>query len=286
MEDTNIWRAELPPDDAPPVTAELFITSTRVDQTPKYSPDGSKIAFASARSGSREIWVAKADGSQPVRLTFFGGPMVGHPAWSPDAQWIAFHARPEATTDVFVVPAAGGPAKRLTANSWEDHYPVYSRDGRWLFFSSRRSGEMDIWRMSAAGTDAAQITRAAGAHMPNESPDEGNVFYHLPREPGSIWSIPFQGGKAVEMVRATQRFPVGYTVTSEGIYYGAPPHAGQQRFIRFLSFLTGKDKPVVLANRPFHSGMSVSPDSRYIVFDQYDESGSDLMLIGDFQPPR
>ena len=120
--------------------------------------------------------------------------------------------------------------------------------------------------------------------MPNESPDGKNVFYHLSRDPGSIWSIPVQGGNAVEMVRGTQPFPVGYAITPDGIYYGAPPHSGQQRFIRFLSFRTGKDKPVVIANRPFHSGMSVSPDCRYILFDQYDESGSDLMMIGDFQP--
>jgi hypothetical protein len=142
---------------------------------------------------------------------------------------------------------------------------------------------MDIWKMSTAGTGAVRITKSAGAHMPNESPDGEHVFYHLSRDPGSIWSIPVQAGNAVEMVRGTQPFPVGYAITPDGIYYGAPPHAGQQRFIRFLSFRTGKDKPVVITNRPFHSGMSVSPDSRYILFDQYDESGSDLMVIADFQ---
>jgi Tol biopolymer transport system component len=55
IEDTNIWRAELPKSGDPPVEAELFITSTWVDQTPKYSPDGTKIAFISSRSGSREM---------------------------------------------------------------------------------------------------------------------------------------------------------------------------------------------------------------------------------------
>jgi Tol biopolymer transport system component len=253
-----------------------------VDQTPNYSPDGSKIAFASSRSGSREIWVAKADGSEPVQLTFFGGPLVGHPSWSPDAQWIAFHARPQATTDVFIVPAAGGPMQRLTNNEWEDHYPVYSRDGRSIFFSSRRSGEMQIWKMSASGTDPVQITMTGGAHMPVESPDGRTVFYHRYQDPGSISGIPVSGGTPREMARPTQRFPVGYAVTPDGIYYGAPPHDGERRFIRFLSFRTGKDNPVVLAQHPFHTGISVSPDFRYILFDQYDESGSDLMLVDRF----
>jgi hypothetical protein len=72
-------------------------------------------------------------------------------------------------------------------------------------------------------------------------------------------------------------------VTPEGVYYGAPPHSGEQRFIRFVSFSTRQNSPVVLASRPFHSGLSVSPDGRYIIFDQYDESGSDLMLVGNFR---
>ena len=209
--------------------------------------------------------------------------MVGHPSWSPDGHWIVFHARPEGPTDVFLIPAAGGPPKRLTTNSWEDHYPSYSRDGRSIFFSSRRSGEMQIWRMAAEGGDAVQITSSGAAHNPAESPDGKAVFYHLLQDPGEIWSIPVQGGQAVKVTGPTQRFPVGFTVTSKGIYYGAPPHAGQQRFIRFFNFSTGQNSPIAVAHRPFHSGMSVSPDSRHILFDQYDESGSDLMLVENFR---
>jgi Tol biopolymer transport system component/DNA-binding winged helix-turn-helix (wHTH) protein len=281
-EDTNIWRAELPKNGVPPVSPELFISSTWIDQTPKYSPDGKKIAFASSRSGSREIWVSKADGSNPVRMTSFGGPIVGHPSWSHDGQLIVFHARPEGTTELFEIPAAGGPVKRLTTNNWEDHYPTYSRDGRSIFFSSRRSGEMQIWRMSTDGGNPTQITTSAPAHIAAESPGGRTLFFHVMRDPGEIWSVPVQGGQPVKMVGPTQRFPVGYTVTSAGIYYGAPPHAGQERFIRFFSFATHRSTPVVLAKHPFHSGMSVSPDSRYILFDQYDEEGSDLMLVENF----
>jgi Tol biopolymer transport system component/DNA-binding winged helix-turn-helix (wHTH) protein len=282
-EDTNIWRAKLPDNGNAPVRAELFITSTRVDQTPKYSPDGRKIAFISSRSGPREVWIADADGSNHAPLTSFGGPMVGHPNWSPDGQWIVFHARPEGPLDLFVIPAAGGRPNRLTTNNWEDHFPSYSRDGRSILFSSRRSGELQIWRMATDGSGAVQITTPGPSHNPVESPDGKAVFYHLMQDPGEIWTVPLHGGKAMKVAGPTQKFPVGFTVTSKGIYYGAPPHVGEQRFIRFFSFSTGQDSPVVLARRPFHTGMSVSPDSRYILYDQYDESGSDLMVVENFR---
>ena len=67
-------------------------------------------------------------------------------------------------------------------------------------------------------------------------------------------------------------------------YYAERPHSGEQRIIRFLSFATGESRPIALANHAFYLGMSVSPDSKYILFDQLDESGSDLMLIENFRP--
>jgi Tol biopolymer transport system component len=282
FEDTNIWRAELPRDGDPPVKSELFITSTHDDQTPKYSPDGKRIAFASARSGSREIWVSNADASHPTQLTFFGGPLVGSPSWSSDGQWIAFHARPNGPTDLFAVPAGGGPPVQLTSNSIDDSYPIYSRDGKAIYFSSRLSGEMQIWKMTRDGRDAVRVSTAEKAHVLELSHDGRTIFYVRQQDPGEIWSIPAEGGEPSRVIGPTHLFPVGFTATAKGIYYGAAPHEGDTRFIRFFSFATGRSAPVVLANHPFHSGMTVSPDGRYLLFDQYDESKSDLMLVENF----
>jgi Tol biopolymer transport system component len=109
--DTNIWRAGIPASGEAPSSPAIFIASTWRDEKPRFSPDGRKIAFTSSRSGSDEIWVANADGSSPVRITSFGGPVVGYASWSPDGQWLVFHARPEGQGDLFVIPAAGGPLK-------------------------------------------------------------------------------------------------------------------------------------------------------------------------------
>ena len=79
-------------------------------------------------------------------------------------------------------------------------------------------------------------------------------------------------------------YPSGIAVTSEGIYYEAPPHSGDQRYIRFFSFATGTSRPVAVTNRPFELGLTVSPRDPYILFDQVDDLDRDLMLLRDFHP--
>ena len=285
IQDENIWRAKLSAAGDSPSAAELFISSTRRDSIPKYSPDGKKIAFISSRTGPNEIWTSRADGSNPVQTTFFGGPPAGGLNWSPDGQWIVFHARAEGQADVFAIPAAGGSPKRLTSHPADDTFPNYSRDGRTIYFGSARSGQFQIWKMPASGGEAAPVIGAVG-NAAIESPDGRTLYYRSGSDAQamSIWKVPVEGGKPVEVAGPAHDWPFGFTVTPDGVYYPAPPHSGELRFIRFLNFTTGQSTPVAVASHPFVLGMSVSPDSKYLLFDQLDEIRSDLMLVENFLP--
>jgi Tol biopolymer transport system component/DNA-binding winged helix-turn-helix (wHTH) protein len=175
--DPDIWRAELGPPGRPRGEPQRLISSTRHDGLARYSPDGKKIAFGSTRSGPREIWIAEADGSNPVKLTSFGGPQVGVKAWSPDSQKLVFSVGLEGQSDLFTIPATGGPPKRLTTDPSDEKTPSYSHDGRWIYFSSIRSGRWEIWKMPAEGGEAAQVTHSEGSYMPMESPDGKTLYY-------------------------------------------------------------------------------------------------------------
>jgi tricorn protease len=72
-------------------TRNITHSSTAHDKFPRWSPDGSRVAFISDRSGEEEIWVAAQDGlTAPQQLTSGGNAMRYAPEWSGDGKKIAF----------------------------------------------------------------------------------------------------------------------------------------------------------------------------------------------------
>ncbi len=152
----NIWRWPLngSSHDAP----QRLISSSGRNYDARYSPDGSRIAFVSDRSGSMELWIANSEGEDAKQLTHLGSTWLGGVNWSPDGRQIVFDARPQDHSAIFVISPAGGGSRLLDANSYEERMPCWSPDGQFLYFNSNRSGTLAIWRRSLAdGFHAAYI---------------------------------------------------------------------------------------------------------------------------------
>jgi len=58
------------------------------DQQPRYSPDGSRIVFVSDRNGSKNVWIANADGTRPHIVTKSERINFASPIWSADGQYV------------------------------------------------------------------------------------------------------------------------------------------------------------------------------------------------------
>ena len=73
-----------------------------IDLSPRWSPSGNKIAFASDRDGNYEIYVMNADGSEQKRLTN-NSSRDGSPCWSPDGKKIAFGSSIGGNSEIYIM---------------------------------------------------------------------------------------------------------------------------------------------------------------------------------------
>jgi serine/threonine protein kinase/Tol biopolymer transport system component len=277
--DVDIWRIDL----QEPAASGRVAPSTMWEEGGDISADGTRLTFASNRSGPREIWVADASGDRALQLTHFGGPVPGSPRWSPDQKWIAFDARPDGNSDVFVVPAAGGPIRQLTKERTEDARPAWSRDGRTIYFASSRSGRSEIWKMPAEGGPAVQVTRE-GASNVKVSWDGQWIFYQSATAPLTLHRARPDGSEDTLLVDEDVRIGM-FTTTERGLWYVLNPVGGRLAVtLKVLNLADGTRREAATVDFvPIPVGLSVSTDERYVTLTRNDPYGADLHVINGFR---
>jgi len=169
------------------------------DTSPRFSPDGTRLAYQSGAGGSPQIFVRWLDTGQTARVTHLNEP-AAHIAWSPDGRWIAFTmivrqatapfapmpARPKGAKwapgakvidtflyrrdgtgylphgfrHIFVVPADGGTPRQLTTGNWHDGAPSWTPDGRTIIFSANRR---ENWAREPRNSEVYEVDVHTGA---------------------------------------------------------------------------------------------------------------------------
>jgi TolB protein len=150
-------------------TPQKLTDSPGIDVGGSYSPDGSQIVFESDRSGSQQIYVMNADGSNQRRISFFGG-RAATPEWSPRGDQIAF-THIAGDLRIAVMSPSGGGLRYLT-NSWQDEAPTWSPNGRIVQFfrTERNSGNTSIWQVDLTGRNERRLPTPVGASDPSWGP--------------------------------------------------------------------------------------------------------------------
>jgi Tol biopolymer transport system component len=289
---TDIWELPTPvsPNRQPSGDATFrVIESTSLDSDMRFSPDGTRIAFVSGRSGHSEVWVSNRDGSQQTQLTNFDGDgRVGSPSWSADGTRIAFDAIQTGTGNynLYSVAAGRGPVKPLTSDAFHNVRPSWSLDDRWIYFGSDRSGAGDwqIWKIPSTGGTAHRVTRGGGLE-PIVSPDGRHIFYAKPPSTEGIWSVPAEGGQEVQIVSRGRT--LNFDVAENGIFL-MDTSAKPQATVEMFSFSSGQIVPVarlppgvrVLGS----SYLTVTRDGRSMLYVRFDSwMRSDIEMLPGFR---
>lgn len=138
------------------------------DSDPQWSPDGTRIAFVSNRTGKEyegdrntDVWVVSAGGGELTKISDHAA-SDNSPRWSPDGRTIAFtgeiHDRDH--PKVWLAPSTGGATSVLATNAL-DLIPTalkWSQDGKLIYFESGFRGQYHIYRITLADQSLAQLS--------------------------------------------------------------------------------------------------------------------------------
>lgn len=274
----NTWR--YPTDGAG--GSKPVVSSTRADFHPHISIGG-QLAFVSSRTGANEIWVADADGQNPMKITTLGSKATQFPSWSPDGRRIAFESRIDGQSEIFVVDAAGGVPERITYSESQESRPNWSRDGTALYFGSDRSGKWQVWKHQLATGNATQMTLQSGS-AGVESVDGSTLFFVRPDTTG-IWakSIDQHSESPMDEQLLVEGDGSFFSVAGNSLFYIDQFREPVSLSIMRYDLQDGEKAEVQrIPVKPLHIfsrwGFTVSPDASWIYFSQIDKSESDLML--------
>jgi tricorn protease len=190
--------------------ARLLVAHPADETRPLFSPDGTKLAFESTRSGNGDIYVLDLGNASLRRLTFDDA-TESLDAWSHDGRAIYFSSSTDdiaAMRDVFVVPVSGGTPMPVSAERYTNEYfAAPSPDGATLALNARGISSFQWWRNGHSHIDEAEIwllrdgayrrlvDRGATSLWPMWSADGSAIFYMSDRSgTENLWASSLEGG--------------------------------------------------------------------------------------------
>jgi len=156
------------------------------DTFPVWTPDSTRIAFSSNRSGVYDISWIPADGSAPAEEL---STLDATPAsWSPDGQGLAcVFWNDSGNSDIWMHPLEGEP-RPFIESRFDERGPEFSPDGHWLAYSSNQSGRREVYVTPYPGPGPRVQLSDDGGGAPAWSPDGRELFYRRWIESEGIYS--------------------------------------------------------------------------------------------------
>ncbi|CAI3808314.1 Tol-Pal system protein TolB [Pseudomonas sp. MM221] len=154
---TNNTRYTLQRSDYDGARAVTLLQSREPILSPRFAPDGKRIAYVSFEQKRPRIFIQNIDTGRREQVTNFEG-LNGAPAWSPDGSRLAFVLSKDGNPDIYVMNVASRQINRVTAGPGINTEPFWGKDGNTLYFTSDRGGKPQIYKQSVSGGGAERVT--------------------------------------------------------------------------------------------------------------------------------
>ncbi len=178
--------------------AALVAGGMAFESQPRYSPDGSRIAFLSDREGAENVWIADADGSNAKRLSNDDSNLFTSPGWTSDGDNVLVSRRTENGFEIWMYHVGGGAGIQLVKVTPPPGTPGYATQGalgaiagpggRYVYYAKgvgkpawMPAGSFGRWQIARrdllTGVEEL-ITEALGSAIrPRLSPDGTKLVY-------------------------------------------------------------------------------------------------------------
>lgn len=153
----------------------------RAASSPQFSPDSKRVAFLSNQSGTTQIYIVAASGSEPKQLTSYED-NISFVEFSPTSELILFGKASggDENSQLFVMNADGSNVRQLTNDpSVRHNFGAFTRDGSRIFYASNKRDRnyFDVYAMDVATGKETLIYQQDGANsVAAVSPDNKFVI--------------------------------------------------------------------------------------------------------------
>lgn len=282
--------------------ARLLVSNPSTEGRPLYSPDGTRLAFISNRTGNGDIYVLTLASGELRRLTFDDA-NDQLDAWSRDGKWLYFSSSSHdisGMNDVYRVGADGGTPMQVAADRYTSEYwGAPSPDGKTIAITARGTTSGQWWRKGHSHLDECEIWLVTVGATPAYrrlsdgngdgkdlwamwSPDGQTVYYMSDRSGAeNIWKRAAAGGPAAQVTHFTDGRLLWPQISLDGKAIAFERNFG----VWTLDLASGDAKEVPISLKGVAAGpatdhltlttgagdLSLSPDGKKVAFVMHGE---------------
>ena len=168
---------------------------------PTWSPDDSRIAFASDRTNQGDLYAKASTGSGNDEVLFSQKDLKSPSDWSMDGRFLGFAMIPSTTKtrwDIWTLSLPDKKPKPFLATPGVDALPRFSPDGRWIAYQSEESGRFEVYVQPWPEPGGRWQVSAQGGREPVWRRDGKELFY-IENESGRVMAVPIRTASGFEI---------------------------------------------------------------------------------------
>ncbi len=246
--------------------------------TGKPGPFLSRIAFISDRTGAKELWVMRWDGSEAQQLTKHRSIALA-PAWSADGQWLAFTSFMRGQPQLFLLKPTQGYLRPLSTLPGVNTSASFSPDGTLVAFAAGGGGNTDIYVVPVAGGEPQRLTTSRAIDtQPAWSPSGRQIAFTSTTSGSPQLYLMDAEGTNVRRLTLDDRFADEAAWAPDGVRIAYTTWVEDRFQIATLDLRTGRRE--VIAGPGSNESPCWSPDGTMLVFVS-DRSGNQQIYVTD-----